>query len=109
MAALNIFRTVTLVITTTTQTVYTAPDGYTGIVLMAQISNVGATTAKATVSLFRNGVATELVNGFSIPANDASSVTTGKLVLETGNSLQIVSDTNNALKLTLSILESANG
>lgn len=109
MAALNIFKTVTAVITTSSQDVYTAPDGYTGIVLMAQIANVSASTAKATVSLYRSSVATELVKDFSIPTGDASSVTTGKLVLESGSTLRIIADTNSALKLTLSILESANG
>ena len=109
MPALNVFRTVTAVLSTTTQSVYTAPDGYTGIVLMAQIANVGTTTATTTVYLSRSGTDTELVKDFSIPKGDASSVTTGKLVLESTNVLKVVASANNVLKLTLSILESANG
>ncbi len=39
--ALNRFQTVTLELTTSEQTVYTAPTGYTAIVLYAHVTNVG--------------------------------------------------------------------
>ena len=109
MPALNVFKTITKDLTTTTQIIYTAPGGYTGIVLMAQIANVGTATATTTVYLSKSGVDTELVKDFSIPKGDASSVTTGKLVLESDSILKVVASANNVLKLTLSILESANG
>lgn len=107
---LNVFKTVTFTITTTNTTVYTAPAGFTGIILMAQVANVTGTDADVTFSHFDAGssVETELAKDFTIPANDAGSVLTGKLVLETGNSIRAVASTGAALKITLSVLESLN-
>ena len=39
--ALNRFQTETKVLTTSDQTVYTAPTGYTGIILYAHVTNYG--------------------------------------------------------------------
>ena len=47
--ALNRFQTVTKEITTSEQTVYTAPTGYTAIVLYAHITNYG--TSDSTVTM----------------------------------------------------------
>jgi hypothetical protein len=49
-----------------------------------------------------------LLKNFDVPKNDAISGTVGKLVIGTGNSVQISAGANNTLKLVLSILESAN-
>jgi hypothetical protein len=108
-SALNVFKTVTASLTTSSATLYTAPNGYTAIILMAQVSNVTTTKAKVTFSHFAGSTTTELLKDFSVPANDAVSATTGKLVLETGASVKASSDTASALKITLSILESLNG
>lgn len=108
---LNIFKTVPAVITTSPTVIYTAPSGYSAIILMAQISNVTASSAQVTV-MHRDGSATldtELLKDFSIPGNDAASATSGKLVLESGDSLKVQASANNTLKIVLSILESANG
>jgi len=109
MAALNVFQTVTADVTTSATTLYTAPSGYTAIVLMAQVSNVTTATRKVTFSHFAGSTTTELLKDFSIPANDAVSATTGKLVLETGQSVRASADANSSLKIVLSILESSNG
>jgi len=109
MAALNVFKTVTHTVTTTDETIYTAPAGYSSIVLMAQITNVSNTTASVTFSSFDGTTQVELLKDFEIPANDAVSGTTGKLVLESGNTIKIQAASNNQLKITLSILESSNG
>jgi hypothetical protein len=108
LGALNVFKTVATEVTTTANTVYTAPSGYTGIVLMAQISNVAEQTGNVTFSLITESGTTELLKNFEIPKNDAISGTVGKLVIGTGNSVQISAGANNTLKLVLSILESAN-
>ena len=50
----------------------------------------------------------ELVNDFEIPNSDAISFVAGKLVLESGDSLRVQGSQNGALKVTLSVLESAN-
>lgn len=109
---LNVFKTVTAQLTTsTTNDLYVAPPGYTSIVLMAQVSNVTSSTAKVTFSHFRSSTSTttELLKEFAVPPNDAVSATTGKLVLEEGQSVRAFSSSNNSLKLVLSILETLNG
>ena len=108
LGALNVFRTVTTEVTTTANIVYTAPSGYTGIVLMAQIANIADETGNVTFSLITGNTTTELLKNFEIPKNDAISGTVGKLVIDTGNSVSISAGANNTLKLVLSILESAN-
>ena len=42
--ALNVFQTVTAVVSTSPTIVYSAPVGYTGVVLLAQVANIGATS-----------------------------------------------------------------
>jgi hypothetical protein len=109
MSELNVFRTVTAALTTTPTLIYTAPATKSSIVLMAQISNVTATTANATVlHVSASNVETELIKQFGIPGNDAAAATTGKLVLEEGTSLKVSAGENNKLKITLSILETSN-
>ena len=108
MAALNVFKTVTHDITTVNETIYTSPSGYTGIVLMAQITNISNTTANVTFSSFNGSTETELLKDFDVPSNDAVSGTIGKLIIETGNSVRVQSGANSQLKITLSVLESAN-
>jgi hypothetical protein len=107
---LNVFKTVTKELTTADSDVYTAPLNNTGIVLMAQVANITGTEANITFSHYNSDttIQTELVKNFTIPGNDASSVITGKLVLETGHKIKAYSSSNDSLKLTLSILESLN-
>jgi ABC-type cobalamin transport system ATPase subunit len=49
-SALNIFKTVTSEVTSSNTTIYTAPNGYTGIILMAQVTNITTTEGTVTVS-----------------------------------------------------------
>jgi len=42
------------------------------------------------------------------PPNDAASLTTGKMIIESLDSVICYSDTNDVFKLTMSILETAN-
>lgn len=108
-SVLNVFKTVTSVLTTSSTTLYTAPTGYTGIILMAQVSNVTTTTKTVTFSHFAGSTDTELLKDFSIPGNDAVSATTGKLILEEGQSIKALASANSSVKVVLSILESLNG
>ena len=125
---LNVFKTKTSVLqnvwtTGTTATVYTAPIGVTSIILMTQCANVSTETHVVTFVHSRNfpifsdaqgngaqpaGVKTELIKEFAIPANDAASLTTGKMIIESLDSVICYSDANNVFKLTMSILETAN-
>ena len=109
MAQLNVFKTVTAVLTTTTETLYTAPTGYTSIILMAQISNITSSTKTITFSHYSGSTTTELLSSFSIPPNDAVSAIMGKLVLETGQSVRASASLNSSVKAVLSILETSNG
>lgn len=105
---LNVFKTVTYAITNTNADVYTAPTGFTGIILMAQVANVTGSDATVTFSHYDTSatVETELVKDFTVPSNDAVGMLTGKLVLEAGDKVKAVASANSTLKLTLSVLES---
>ena len=107
---LNVFKTVTADVTNVNETVYTAPPGNTGIVLMAQVSNITETSGTFTFYHFKSATntQTELVKEFLMPGNDATSPVTGKLIIESGDSIKIVASDNDKFKLTLSILESLN-
>lgn len=107
-SVLNKFRTVTLAVTDNIQTAYTAPTGYTGIILMAHVSNITTNVGTVTFSHYDTSAATdtELAKDYPIPGNDAASMVTGKLILEAGDSVRVVAGSNNTMKLTLSILES---
>tara|TARA_R110000868_G_scaffold379382_2_gene645181 strand:- start:2005 stop:2346 length:342 start_codon:yes stop_codon:yes gene_type:complete len=108
---LNVFKTITYDITNTNTVVYTAPTGFTGIVLMAQAANVAATsTESVTFSHFATvaSTETELLKGFVIPEADAASLLTGKLIIQDGDSIKAVASANSTFKLTLSVLESLN-
>jgi hypothetical protein len=106
--ALNRFQTETLEITTLEQTVYTAPTGYTAIVLYAHVTNIGSSSSTFTMSHVRSSTTTEIIKNASVPVSDAYVPLDGKLVLETGDSIKIIANANNTLKLILSILETAN-
>lgn len=105
--ALNVFRTITAEITTVNTVIYTAPTSYTGIVLMAQVSNVTSTATNVTV-IYNGTPAVELLKDFSVPGNDAVPALVGKLVIETGKTFSVSASVNSRLKITMSILETAN-
>lgn len=122
---LNTFKTKTAMLSTGTATkVYTAPVGVTAIVLMANAANVSTnTTHLVTFSHYRNlpilpdtqgnggqagNVTTEQVFEFPIPENNAASLLSGKLIIESLDSIIAYADSEGAIKLTLSILETAN-
>lgn len=90
--------------------IYTAPAGYTAIVLNAQAANVKSPNADVTVTLKldKGGVENTLIKELVIPPNDAANLATGKLVLQSGDKLVGFIENlegPNALDLTLSFLE----
>ena len=122
---LNTFKTKTAVLTTSTSTtVYVAPIGVTSIILMAQVSNIDTADHSVTFSHHRRfrvlpdaqgnnaqdpNVTTELVSGFTIPGQDAGALITGKMIIESQDSIIAYgSDSTGKLKLVLSVLETAN-
>lgn len=132
---LNKFVTKTVVLNTSTSyysysganttTVYTAPIGVTSIVLMAQVSNLTSATQYVNFIHHRNrpvladaqgngaqqaNIDSFLVKNFAIPDGDAGTVLSGKLVIESLDSLRAFVDSNatQTCQLVLSILETAN-
>ena len=106
--ALNRFKTETLQLTTDNQTLYTAPTGYTGIILYAHVTNYGASATTVTMSHVRSDTTTEIIKEATVPVNDAYIPLDGKLVLQTNDSIQISAGANSTLKVLLSVLETAN-
>jgi hypothetical protein len=106
---LNIFKTITNVVSTSPVGIYTAPVGYNGVVLLAQVANTGSNTETVTFSHQRTiagtAVTTEIVKDFAIPAKDSASFLDGKLVIETNDTLVISGSSNTNLKFTGSVLE----
>jgi hypothetical protein len=99
--------------------VYTAAPGTSGVILYAQCVNISSsTTHRISAWLYRPNDTeniikwTEILIDTPIATNDALVLLGGKLVLETGDSFWIAGTApgtlNTELKLTLSILESAN-
>ena len=110
--ALNVFKTITKVATTSPVGIYTAPIGYSGVVLLAQVANIDSVSHDITVSHQRSvagvAVTTEIVKNFAIAGNDSASILDGKLVLETGDVLVLSGSDNTNLKFIGSILETLN-
>ena len=106
--ALNTFRTVTAVVDTSPTVVYTAPVGYTGVVLLAQVANVGATSEDVTLLHRRSLTDTEMLKQFPIASSDTANLLAGKLVLESGDKLVLSGSDNTNLKFIASILETLN-
>ena len=110
--ALNVFQTVTQVAPTSPVGIYTAPTGYTGVVLLAQAANVGNSTKKVSLSHVRTtagvAVTTEIVKELPIESSDTANLLAGKLVLETNDVLKLSADTPTDIKFIGSILETLN-
>ncbi len=105
---LNVFKTVNVVAATSATEIYTAPVGYTGVVLMAQAANIDSTSHDVTFSHKRSSTVTELTKSTPIPGNDALAMVTGRLVLEPGDKLVLSASDATNIKVTVSILETLN-
>jgi hypothetical protein len=106
--ALNVFQTVTSVVNTSPSIVYTAPVGYTGVLLLAQVANIGGDTEFITVYHRRGAVDTEMMYQYPISSNDTLSLFTGKLVITSGDKLVLFGSSSTNLKFVASILETLN-
>lgn len=125
---LNTFKTKTKMLpayslSTQTVTAYVTPIGVTSIILMAQVANISTITQTVSFLHFRkrpvlqdaqgNGyqagnTPSFLVKEYAIPSGDAGTVLSGKLIIESLDSIQAYSSTTGTCQLTLSILETAN-
>ena len=109
---LNVFKTLTKVAPTSPVGIYTAPVGYTGVLLLAQVANVSSSTYNVTFSHRRTtagiAVTTEIVKDFAIQGNDSVSLVQCKLTLEPGDTLLLSSNNSDNIKFIGSILETLN-
>lgn len=109
-AALNNFRTVTSTVTNTIANVYTAPSGYSAVVLLAQVSNLTGSTITVSGNIYQiTGNNVSLVQAAPLPANDAINLVGGRLILQAGDSFAVGANVNAASQLTLSVLETSTG
>ncbi len=106
--ALNVFQTVTAVVSTSPTEVYSAPVGYTGVVLLAQVANIGSSSYDVTLVHRRSSTDTEMLKNYPISANDTANLLSGKLVLESGDKLILSGSNGTNLKFIASILETLN-
>ena len=105
--ALNTYKTVRSDVTSGVTTVYTAPTGVASIVLFAQVANISAGIVTLTAYHGRGGNLVELFNQFEIPANDALNLVDGRLVLQSGDTLELEGSSDSTMKAVISVLESA--
>ena len=106
--ALNVFQTVTTIVPITPSVVYIAPVGYTGVVLLAQVANIGSSSYDITFIHRRAATDTEILKDYPIPAHDTANLLSGKLVLESGDSLVLYGSNATNLKFIASVLETLN-
>ena len=109
---LNVFKTVTKIATTSPVGIYTAPVGYSGVVLLAQATNIGNGTQTVSFSHQRTtsgiAVTTEILKNFPISASDSANLLSGKLVLESNDVLVLSASSGTDIKFIGSILETLN-
>ena len=109
---LNVFKTITNVAPAAKVGIYTAPVGYSGVVLLSQATNIdfGSHTVSLDHVRTRTGIAvtTEIVKQMPIQGHDTMNLTSGKIVLETGDELKLSASNPNHVKFIGSILETLN-
>jgi hypothetical protein len=109
---LNVYKTITKIATTSPVGIYTAPVGYSGIVLLAQVANISSNTHTISFSHRRTtagiAVTTEILKDYPVQGNDSSSLFQGKLTLEPGDALVLSASNGSNIKFIGSILETLN-
>ena len=109
---LNVFKTITYIAPTNPVGIYTAPVGYSGVVLLAQAANIDQNPHTISLSHVRTtsgiAVTTEIVKSMAIEGHDSADLTAGKLVLESGDSLKLSASNSSHIKFIGSILETLN-
>jgi hypothetical protein len=104
----NIFKTVTQVASLSEVEIYTAPTGYTGVVLLAQVANIGSSMHTVSFSHRRSSTTTEIVKDFAVEGKDSVSLIHGKLTLQSGDKLVLSASDASNIKFIGSVLETLN-
>lgn len=109
---LNVFKTITSVVPSNAVGIYTAPTGYSSVVLLSQVTNISSNTHTISFSHQRSvsgiAVTTEILKNYPVPGNDTINLLSGKLVLESGDILVLNSSNGTNMKFIGSILETLN-
>ena len=110
---LNIFKTITKLVPSNPVGIYTAPVGYSGVILLAQCTNTGNNSQDITFLHQRTNtvvtaVTTRILKNFPISSTDTANLLSGKLVLESNDVLLISGSNSTDLEFILSILETLN-
>tara|TARA_S200000501_G_scaffold206362_1_gene194034 strand:+ start:49 stop:378 length:330 start_codon:yes stop_codon:yes gene_type:complete len=106
--AQNVFKTITNVVASSPVGIYTAPVGYSGVILLASATNIGASTQTISFSHKRDSVTTEVVKTFPIESSDTANLLSGKLVLESGDVIVLSASSATDVKFVGSVLETLN-
>jgi hypothetical protein len=105
---LNVYKTLTGITSTSPETVYTAPIGYTGVILLAQVANVGQNTEQVVFSYVKPTETIKLVPNSPVSSEDVIKLLTGKLFVLSGESLELSGTSGVNLEYTFSVLETLN-
>ena len=104
---LNIYQKVVGIVSTNPEIVYTAPIGYTSVVLMGQVANLSQNTEIVLFSYIDDNT-TEIVPNSPVSSNDTIKLFNGKLFVLSGDSIELSGSNGTDLKYTFSILETLN-
>lgn len=105
----NVFKNARLALGTSAATAYTVPASTTAIVIGMQVANVdGANNADVSAYWTDSsaaGAITYVAKTVTVPADAALGLLSGKLVLETGDTIAALGSAASDLELTVSVLE----
>ena len=104
----NTFKNAKAKVQATDTTVYTCPAATVAIVIGCQVANVSATNEEVAVWWTDDSDAdaiTRLVKDVIIPGQAALAPIAGKLVLESGDVIKAIGETNDDAEITVSVLE----
>lgn len=107
---LNRFQRITVPLSATPAQFYTSPVSRASIILIALGTNVTSTPQTVTLTLSTNAPNSQydILKNATIGSYDAANLLIGKVVLVEGDKLIASCSNNNAINLTLSILETIN-
>jgi hypothetical protein len=104
----NAFKNAKLKIQDTLTDVYECPTATVAIVIGCQVANVSATNEEVEViwtDASDSNAVTRLVKDVIIPSQAALAPIAGKLVLEAGDKIRAVGETNDDAEIVVSVLE----
>lgn len=107
--ALNNYKTVCSVATTSPVGIYTAPSGYNAVVLCSQATNTSQSSRDVTLSHQRvvSGIAVTTYSAYKKPvsSSDTIELTTGKLVLIPGDKFFLSASSSGEVHVIVTVLE----